>query len=157
MISNAYEAILHELGELFQIPGLKPDQNNTCLLKMIDGTQIYIEPTESGEELIVGTRLGHIPPGGYRLSVFKAALQTNGLFPPEIGIFAWSEPLDEFLLFFKIHSKNLSGQMLHEKLITFLAKAQVWKMALAEGRVPIVQTETNKILSRREGLFGLRP
>lgn len=157
MITSAYEAILIELSEALKIKKLAPDLNNSCLLKMKEGVDVQIEPDPSGERLIMGSKLGNIPPGAFRTNIFLAALQTNALFPPQVGVFAWSDHVDEFILFAKIPMRNLNGTMLHDMLKTFTTKAASWKKAIDGNQVPIVQTETNKIIASRGGLFGLRP
>jgi len=157
MITNAYEAILIELSEALKIKKLAPDLNNSCLLKMKEGLEVQIEPDQSGDRLLMGSKLGNIPPGAYRTSIFLAALQTNALFPPQIGVFGWSEVSDQLILFVKIPMSNLRGDVLNEMLSAFVIKATIWKKAITGNQVPIVQTETNKIIASRGGLFGLRP
>lgn len=156
MISSAYEAILQELGTSMKIEGIKPDSNNSCLLELKEGVYVQIEPDETADWLIMGTKLGNIPPGSYRTQLSKAALQTNALQPAPLGVFAWSEAADVLVLFTKIPVKHLDGIKLHEILTKFHAKALIWKKAIEENKVPMVESETNKIIASR-GLFGLRP
>lgn len=157
MITNAYEAILVELSEAMKIKQLTPDHNNTCLLKRKEGVDVYIEPDPTGDYIILGTPLGSIPPSSYRTNVFLAALQTNGLYPTQLGTFALSDVTNSFVLFAKIPIRHLRGEQLHEMLNTFTTKAATWKKSIDNNQVPIVQTETNKIIARRGNLFGLRP
>jgi ribosome biogenesis SPOUT family RNA methylase Rps3 len=157
MITNAFEAILKELGDSMKIEKIQPDEHNSCLLQLKDEIQIQIEPDTTDDWLIMGCKLGHIPPGTYRTQLFKAALQTNGLAPASIGTFAWSEHADLLVLFVRIPVKHMDGIKLHEILTKLHAKALIWKKAIEEHKIPMVESETNKIIASRGGLFGLRP
>src|SRR5262245_19403177 len=135
MVSDVLGIVLTELGRLLNIPDLKPDQNNTCLIKMPKGPKIQLEMAKTGDGILIGIELGQVPPGRYRIDVLKEALKSNGLPLPRYGIFAWSRKADTLILYKKFPLKDLTGEKIAAFLSPFIEKANKWTEALAKGEV----------------------
>jgi hypothetical protein len=157
MVSDAYEAILSELSEALKIPALKPDPNNSCLIRLESGLEVQIEPDTNLENLLIGTNIAQVPPGAFRTNVFKEALKHNALPPPTPGTFAWSRKADQLVLFTDIPMKNLTGAKVAELLIPFAATAIKWGEALKAGQVPRIEIASSASTPSSGGLFGLQP
>lgn len=158
MISNLYESLLIELSEPLKTEQLVPDANNSCLISMKEGIEVQIEPDEKGENLVLGTHLGAIPPGAYQQNVFIEALKSNALPAPQVGIFAFHKEIDQLVLFSKLPMQDLTGLEVYEYLMNFTAKAISWKKTIDNGEVPRVETDSSKFITgRRAGPFGLTP
>ncbi len=158
MVSDRFGVLLEEVGKALNIP-LKPDANNSCLIKYPDDIQIQIElERKLGEDLILGTDFGEIPVGKYREDLFLEALKWNGMPLPRYGIFAYSKPTGHLVLFEKFPLGQFSPEKFIEYLPLFIAKTKIWKEALANGRLPILVASESAAGSHSSGgLFGLRP
>lgn len=152
MVTDLLGTLLEELGKAIHNPNLRPDANNSCLLKYKGDLQVQIELERGGNHLTVGCDLGQIPAGRYREDVFAEALKANGMPHPRYGIFAYSKQTDHLLLFELLPLKELTGSKIADFLTHFLQKARTWKESIKKGEVPVVATAyTSKPL----GLFGL--
>lgn len=157
MITDLFGSILQELSVALKIPppGLYPDVNNSCLLKLKGGIIVQIELDRDGTHLIVGSELGVIRSGRYRENVFTEALKANNLPYPRYGTFAYSRQSDQLILFEMLEIRDLTGQKVADFLPPFLAKIGLWKEAIERGDVPVIATYTTG--GHAPGLFGLRP
>jgi hypothetical protein len=154
MVSDTFGVILEDLGKEIGLTGLQPDGNNSCLLNMKEGVSIQIEPDASGNFLVLGAKLGVVPPGKYRENLFKAALKANDLPHPINGVLSYSKKADQLVLYKKIPSRELTGGKLATEIKPFVEKAVVWQQALAHNDVP----EVNQVYTSRtsgSGIFGL--
>jgi hypothetical protein len=153
MVGNVYEMLLSELAKAMDIKELRPDQNNTCLIKFPTGLEVQIEPFRKGEELLIVINLGKIPPGRYREDVFLQALIANGQPWPRRGVFCYSDQSDQLLLFKLMPYKDLNGERIASFLTPFVEKGEKWKESLVRGEVPVAATFTGS--RRAPGPFGL--
>lgn len=156
MVTDLFGVILQELGPLLQIKNLHPDRNNSCEIKLVNGTIIQIELDKSGQFLVLGTDFGMPAPGKYRESLFKEALRANGMPAPIHGIIAYSSKADHLVMFEKIHVKDLSGAKVAAAITPFVEKAIIWTDAVRNSQIPAVQQVTTSSF-RSAGMFGLRP
>ncbi|MCB1112019.1 MAG: CesT family type III secretion system chaperone [Chlamydiales bacterium] len=155
MLSGEYEAILEELGRELGIANLRPDQHNTCLLRLPGDINVYIEMEKGNDYLIIGSDFGEIPPGRYREDLFAAALKSNALPYPKVGIFAFSEKTSSLAMYDRLWCKGLNGVNVADFLAPFAEKVKIWKEAIATNEVPAVSQITTS--DRQAGIFGLRP
>lgn len=156
MVSDFFGTLLQELGRAIDIPKLKPDVNNSCIIRFRKqgDIRVQIELDPEGTNVIIGTDLGNVAPGRYRESIFIEALKSNGI-TPRHGIFAYSRKADHLVLFEKMPIQELTGDKVADFLKLFLEKAKVWKEALSRNEVPVVVTaHTSRPMG---GIFGLRP
>ncbi len=153
MVSDVLGVILSELGQLLNIPDLKPDANHTCLIQLTNGIKIQIELTKDGQNILMGSEIGVVPPGRYRIDVFKEAMKANAQPLPRYGTFAWSKKTDMLIFFKKTSLKDLTGEKLHSMIPPFIEVVQKWKDAVEKGEIPSVATFYTS--GGKGGLFGL--
>lgn len=156
MTTELLAGILDGLGKRWETE-LKPDDQDTCLIRLKTGVNIQIELEPNGEYLIAGADLGTLPPGRYREDVFQIALQENGLPYPRTGTFAYSLQADTLVYYLRIPSHDLSGERLFELLEPFTEKAKVWKEAIEAGSLPPSAGPTIPAPGFGGGMFGMRP
>lgn len=152
MVTDLFGSILEELGKELQIT-LSEDSNRSCLVELVNGQQVQLEIDHSGEFLMLGTDLGSVPSGSYRLEIFKAALKANGTPPPLHGIFAYSSKTEHLVLFDKLLLAGLTGEKVAGTLKAFGDKALMWKQALEHNEIP--QADSGSSSSYGSGMFGL--
>ncbi|NGX42083.1 MAG: hypothetical protein K940chlam7_00359 [Chlamydiae bacterium] len=157
MVTDLFDSLLQELGEAMEIEDLHADANNTCLIVFETSLEVYIEPHEKGDFLLICTDLGRVPPGRYREDVFREALKSNGLPYPRNGTFGYSEQSDHLLFFELLSLKELNGEKIATFLYPFMEKALVWKQSIEGGEVPVADTMKTGRTTGPAGLFGLRP
>lgn len=155
MITGIFESILQELGELIKIKDLKPDSNNSCVIKFKNGLEIQIEPDAKGEFLIIGSVLGTVHAGRFRESIFKEALRANGMPYPVYGFFSYSTKTNNLLLSDKIHFKDLNGTKVYEFIQPFSEKAFNWKESINRGEIPSLVTSYSGNTTHA-GMFGMK-
>ena len=155
MVQDVFDSILQELGAALKIEDLHIDDTKTCLIKFENQLEVYIEPYEKDEFMLISTNLGQVPRGRYREDVFREALKANGLPPPRHGTFAYSEQSEHLILFGMLSLRELNGEKIASFLYPFMEKALVWKNAIASGDVPVA--DTMKTSRGPMGMFGLRP
>jgi hypothetical protein len=154
MATDLFSSLLEELGPLLGADSLKPDQNNSCLIKLPNGVSIQIEPDKRGESIIIGSDLGEAPPPGkYRKDLLKAALISNGLPPPREGIFAYSKQSSHLIIYKMLSTTNLTGRKIAEVVTPLSEKALLWKEAIARGEIPFLSITGSP--PSFGGLFGL--
>jgi len=149
MVTDAFGALLEEIGSALKIPGIKPDANNCCLIKFKGGLMVQFEKDRTGDYLLIVVDYGAIPAGKYRELIFTEALKANFQPAPRYGVFAYSKQAKEFIFFERLPLKDLQGSRVAEILTPFLEKARTWKEALARGDVPT-------IVAKSSGMFGLQ-
>ncbi|MBA3957814.1 MAG: CesT family type III secretion system chaperone [Parachlamydiaceae bacterium] len=154
MVTDVLGALLQELGSAMQLSNLRPDANNTCLIKFKDGILSQLEVDRSGRFLVIGIDLGEIPKGRYRENLFFEALKANAMPLPRYGIFGYSQQADRLILFEYMNLRDLTGQKIADRLSFLLEKGRVWKEAIAKEDIPVTMPIRS---SGTQGIFGLRP
>lgn len=152
MVTSQFDALLKELEAFFKCK-LESDQNNACLIKMSTGLRIQLELDRYNEHLMIGSRLGIIPPGRYREMVFKEALKANELYLPSTGVFGYSKKSGNLILFLLINLRDFNSDKMITMLTAFTKKAQTWAQTLNRGDVPAA--EVDSLPPPNTGLFGL--
>lgn len=132
-----FEDLLHGLGEQMGIP-LKPDHNQACLLEFQDGLRVQIDLGTDGDEILVGSLLGVVPAGPYRVDLFERALIVNGA-PEHVGTLSFSSLLGQLYLFQHFPLSKITGETLFPFVQEFTEHARIWKAALMEGRIPEIE------------------
>ncbi len=153
MVMDLLNTILKDLEKSIHIEDLHSDKNESCQIRFENGLEVQLELDPSGEFLCVGTKLGEVPGGRYRQTLFKEALRANGLPYPRYGTFAFSQKTNHLIFFEYLWAKELNGEKLSAFLVFFKQKAQAWKEAIIRGDVPQV-SETNP-RGKSTGMFGL--
>lgn len=154
MVKDLYGSLLEELGRALQITDLHPDRNNSCLIRLKNGLQLQVEIHPKTESLLLGCDLGDLPPGRFRVDLFREALRANGLPYPQHGILAYSQKSDHLILFEFLPLKDLTGDKIADEVTPFAEKALLWKNGIANNEVPVV---TFAGARPSMGMFGLRP
>jgi hypothetical protein len=154
MVMDLLNTILKDLEKYINITDLHTDKNESCQIVYKNGFEVQLELDPTGEFLCVGTRLGVIPKGRYRQTLFREALKANGLPPPRYGTFALSEKNNMLILFEYLWAKELNGEKLSAFLTQFHGKALLWKDAISRGDVPQLSQLASKG-ARPKGMFGL--
>ncbi len=157
MVADLFDSLLAELAKSLDISDLHTDNNNTCLIAFKTGIEVYIEPFQRGESMLISTNIGTLPPGRYREDVFREALKSNGLPLPRFGTFAYSEQSDQLILFGLLSLRELNGEKIAAFLGPFMEKSLAWKCAVNDGVVPLAETVSTKASKGPMGMFGLRP
>lgn len=154
MVMDLFESLLQEFSKAVDIPNLKPDSNNSCLIALPKGPKIQLDIDPTNEFLLIGSELGFIPAGRYRENIFKEALRANSLPQPRYGDFAFSQKKETLLLTAKLHLRDLTGDKIASTYLPFAEKAQHWFDALQKGETPSL---TGAFSTRKggAGMFGL--
>lgn len=149
-----FEDLIRELGNEMGLD-LQPDSHSSCLLAFpADGLSVQIDLDSSGEQILIGTQLGNVPPGVYREQIFTQAMRVNsGSLTPR-GILAFSEKNNTLVLFQFLFLDSMNGEKLHSFIQIFRAHAKVWKEALERGEIPKIEEDVSKPSG---SMFGLRP
>lgn len=155
MVAQIFESLLQEVGQSLGGLTLKPDENNSCLINLPTGISIQMDLDPSSEFFIVGADIGSIPLGKYRGEVFCQALKANDTPFPRNGIFAYSKQNDHLILFEKLSVIELTGEKILSFLVPLSKKALIWKLAIAQGEVPVIESKQEAGQSLG-GLFGLK-
>lgn len=155
MVTDFFGSLLEELGRALQLPGLRPDANNTCLIRFKGDFYVQLEMDRTGQYLIIGSDLGAVQAGKYRENLLHEALKANGMPYPRNGTLAFSKQADHLILFEMLNIKELNGAKIMERLNPFMEKAKIWKDAISKGNVPVVTAAGTTAPSM--GMFGLRP
>lgn len=151
MVAGLYEGMLEELGRVLGV-ALFPDQNYSCVVKMPNKLEVHIEIDRKGDKMVLGAYLGQLPPGRYRELVFYEALRLNGCPPPHVGTFAYSNKMDQLVLFRWIDLHEMTGEKIAKFLKPFAERGAQWRDAIAAGQVPVVEGLS---LQEHSGIFGL--
>jgi len=149
---DRFADILFELGKEIGTE-LVPDQNRICQLNYMDELHIQLQYDDGKESILIAAFLCDVPPGKYREKLFKEALKSNGDYP-RIGTLAYSERNNQLTLFETIPAVELKSDRLFKILQEFIAKANVWKDAIKNGKpLPTASGEINS----NDTPFGLKP
>lgn len=154
MVMDLLNTILKDLEKHVKVEDLHTDKNESCQINFPEGLEVQIELDPAGDYLCVGTKLGEVPSGRYRQTLFKEALRANGLPPPRYGTFAFSEKSKSLIYFEYLWAKEMTGEKLAGFLGNFKEKALIWKEAIAKGDVPQLSQMMPKG-ARPKGMFGL--
>lgn len=149
-----FESLLQEFSQAINIPNLKPDGNNSCLIALPKGPKIQLDLDGNQEFLILGSEIGFLPAGRYRETLFKEALRANSLPPPRYGDFAFSKKKDQLILFTKLPLKDINGEKIASTFAPFSEKATHWWSAIQRGEVPSL-TGAFSTKKGGAGMFGL--
>jgi len=153
MVMELYESLLDELSKAANLPTLKPDSNNSCLIKLPEnGAKIQIEIDKTGDFLMMASNVGFAPPGRYREALFKEALRHNNTPHPRYGTFCYSENTKQLMLFEYLHIKELNGEKIAAVFGPFSERATFWKQAIERGEVP---AGVESVRKGGSGMFGL--
>ncbi len=156
MVTDMFGTLLQELGQSFGNIQLRPDQNNSCLIRLKEGISIQLELDRACQFLILGCTLGTLIPGKYRENIFHEALKANDMPYPLHGILGFSQKTGNLALFEKINVRDLNGEKIAAEIIPFVEKAIVWSEALIRNEIPAI---SQAYTSERGGggMFGLKP
>ncbi len=153
MTVDRFASLLEELSNSIHFP-LRPDGNNSCLLRMPGGLQVQLEMYKKNDSFLIGADLGNVPVGRYRENLFKEALRANYLPPPRYGIFAYTQQKDSLILFSLLPLEDLTGEKIAAHLMPFTQKALQWQLAIKRGEIPEIE-DTSKPAASMGRLFGL--
>lgn len=130
---SSYDALIHEMSELIDIPLNIQGQGQVVL--EVDGLlTIHIEHLVQKNEVRIAALLFTLPPDAVRARVLESALKSNSLPTVANGAFAFSAKRSSLVLFKQWPVEPLSGEMLCDILEQFILKAKEWILALEEGR-----------------------
>lgn len=152
MVAGIYEGLLEELGRSLGLT-LFPDQNYSCVVRLPNRLEVHIEIDQTGERMVLGAYLGQLPPGRYREMVFYEALRMNGLPSPHVGTFAYSNKMDQLVLFKWIDLHDMTGEKIAKMLKPLAERGVQWRDSIAAGQVPVIEGIS---LHERSGMFGMR-
>lgn len=136
MVSSQFEEILKDFEPFFNC-SLKPDANDSCLIKMTSGVNIQIELNSYGS-LIIGCRIAALQMGRFREQVIQEALKANSCSSPFSGSFGYSSKSQNLILFIIVDPKELEVNKILDLMQLFTTKAQLWVEALAKGELPVL-------------------
>ncbi|MCC5832462.1 MAG: CesT family type III secretion system chaperone [Chlamydiales bacterium] len=149
-----FEDLIRELGNEMNLD-LHPDTHLSCLLAFpAEELSVQIDLDSSGDQILVGSELGNVPPGAYREKIFLQAMRVNGGSLSPRGILAFSEKNNTLVLFQFLQLASLNGEKLHTFLEIFCQHAKVWKEALKRAEIPEIEEEAPK---SGGSMFGLQP
>jgi len=149
---DRFEELLNELSIEYNL-SLHPDKKGACKLKINDTIHIQLECDAGQENLLVATFICDIPPGKYRENILKDALKANNPFPVH-GTLAYSDRNNKLVLFCYLRMAQLTGKKLAEFLVTFLDKANQWRIGVESGHTSHLAAPQIKGTS---GTFGMKP
>lgn len=132
-MEDAFTQILGKLSKALELD-LKPDDNQSCLIDIQGKLSIQLELDPSDlDQLVLGAYLGELTPGKFREEVLLSALKANALAFPRMGHFAYSERLNQLILFETFSLKHVSIDYIVSVLLPFIQKAYSWKEAVAQS------------------------
>lgn len=143
--------VLEELSSLMNTK-LQANQYSSCMFKFEDA-YVQVEIDKAGEHLLIVSKLGTIPAGKYRETLFREALRHNGFYKPFMGIFAYSKHADMLILYEMLPVKDINGNKVFSLLPDFCSKVKIWTEAIARGEMPQVGNLSNQGMTG--GLFGM--
>jgi hypothetical protein len=148
---DRFEQLLRELGEIINVP-LHPDKRRACKLNINNVLHIQLECDEFKEKMLMATFIHDIPPGKYRENLLKEALKANGLYP-HTSTFAYSERNNKLALFEYLFLQNLTGGKIADALANLIEKAEIWRLAIERGTLPMASESEVKA---DRSIFGLK-
>ena len=151
MVGDIFSSIIEDLGKSLNLP-LKPDQYNRCLFQMPNGTMIQLEMDTRGDFLIMGSELGVVNPGRYRIDVFRESLKANTIPDTRYGTFAWNKKSNQLIFFKKFAIKDLNAEKIATVITPFSEIALKWKEAIDQGHIPSLIPTQSPV---QGGIFGL--
>lgn len=155
MVASAIDSILQELGASLDIKDLRLDSQGTCLIAFPNGLEVYVEPSDIGEELLLYAKLGELSSDRYREDVLKEALKANGISYARCGTFAYSAGNKQLVLFHFLPLKDLTGERVADFLAPFMKRALAWKELIGNNQIPVASTlENTSTVTKPRGFFG---
>ncbi len=158
MITDRFGALLEELSTTLKM-NLKPDSNNSCMIRYPDGIELRMQPSNTEDILYLIVEVGTPAQGRYRENVFREALKANGLPPPRAGIFCYSKIKDLLLIYDALPFDELNGHRLSEIMTQVLERARLWKDSISRGEIPSYRSNEltfGSTSGSKSGMFGLR-
>lgn len=162
MAVERYDQLLQEISDLIEVPDLKPDASNTCMITLPSDLEVYMEFQEEEDFFLLGAMLGEVPPGALRIGVLKAAMQENGKDVPLVGNFAFNDENAQIFFFKRWNSDAVTAREVANTWAKFIPKAEEWREALQRGEAPYVEGTTTAAggpgggQQERGGMFGLK-
>ena len=147
-----FESLISELGTQMELP-LKPDHHQSCRLDFGNDLKIQLDLTGEGDQILIGSELGSLVAGIYRQKILDQALRVNSLSRSPHGTLAFSEKNDSLVLFQFFPLASLSGEKLWAFLQLFIEHATIWKEAMAQGEVPLLEEDMEP---KGSGFYGLK-
>ncbi|SCA62960.1 Uncharacterized protein SCG7109_AG_00080 [Chlamydiales bacterium SCGC AG-110-M15] len=132
------DEVVEALGRLLVLPA-KVDPQGGYQAILNDKMRFRIEINENIKWVNIIADLGEVPPGAYRLNLFKAALRANGAFGPRAGTMGFAENNRHMLLFDKLYIYDLTEDSLQIALGPFIEKGLIWTDHIAAGSLPDFQ------------------
>lgn len=151
---DIFEQLLDDLSHVMNIT-LKPDANQSCLIRLKDKINIQLELDKAQENLTFGVMLGELQVGKYRENVLKEALKANYDKSPFMGVLAFSDKKNALVLFQITSIQNLTGEQIYSTMLELFDKALPWQDALSRGEVPYISTGSSKI-AQESNIFNLK-
>lgn len=127
-----YEALVHELGELINVP-IKPDERGNFVLTIDSSIDIFIERESNPDMFRVASPLQTLAPGAVRFGVLQEALKYNGQEPPRPGTFGYASRTSKLILFEQLRISETNADKFSDWLETFILAAKAWHEALEAG------------------------
>lgn len=147
---DRFEELLKELNQEIGLT-LHPDRRGACKLSINETLHVQLECDPTQEKLLVATFVGEIPPGKFRENILKDSLKANSPFPV-FGTLAYSERNNQLVLFTYLPFSNLTGKSLVDFLVSFIEKADLWRIGMETGNTANLLTTQPKSLSNPFGL-----
>jgi len=149
----SFDSLLKEIGQLLNVE-LVPDRLNACRLKYPDGLFLQLEANREGTTLLLGTKIGALPPGRYRQDVLEQALKANTL-DFHTGTFGYSKKNSELYLYAHLSTEHFTAKQIVDFISPFIEKARHWIAPLAANQIPPL--DINAPTQKSSGMFGLAP
>lgn len=149
-----FNEMIDELAKILNIK-LSPDSNGVCLIKFPNGLNLQLERQKGSSDVFIVAELGNLFVGRYREDVLMAALRANGAPYPRVGIFAFSTPVENLVLFERVPENFVSGLKVFEIMMPLAYKAKLWKDHLARGSIPTHEEQKLPTEKTQRGMFGL--
>lgn len=138
---NLFEQLIESLGQTLGI-SLHAEKGFLCKIHLGKGLRVQLEYDEKKESLIMVFFLPPIPSGFFQENIFLEALKENSG-DPKKGTFAYAEGKESLVLqhFLPI---RISAEELASSLDVLQEKAMLWKEAIEQNMLSMVQKSTSK-------------
>ena len=129
---DPYEALIHELGELINVP-IKLNERGNFVLTIDASIDLFIEREPNPDIFRIAAPLQTLAPGAVRLGVLQEALKYNGQEPPRPGTFGYASRTSKLILFEQMRVSETNADSFSDWLETFITSAKTWHEALEAG------------------------
>ncbi len=149
---DSYEACIHEMSELIDLP-LQIGPRGQFVLAVDGMVEIHIEHIAAREHIRFAALLWPLPPDAVRERVLESALKANSTPYAHAGVLAFSKKRSSLVIYKHIPLEKMTADLLCDYLEQFILSSKAWIEALQSGR-----TEPDGIITSGGdgGLFGLR-